>query len=356
MTFKVDTSGAGKSSGSNTQSDKPRVDYDAMNLEVINVVGTQNKAKTVIGYPTGYVDLGMQPRDNYEELMQEGNTPKAIKQREDIAAGLAEEVVKDYYDNGTWHKQATVFSKPRKPAKAFTFAVDFPQYTVDKAKYFEEGKSEPLPLRLYMGGEWSVLDPESEDNKKMRIVQNHMYMAENTNNPLNEWALPTTSTIHKMSVAANLENVKGLCSKDRITEILGKPMMFNIQVWNKPAKNDATKLYYTEKIKFMSEVPEGMPCVELPDGMIHGVNFNQVNDPEMLKQIRFHAKNTMKLATDYSGSVIKQEIDQAKEDFKNSLPKQDDKPAAPKEPVPQNSGSASVPSEPPVDFDDDVPF
>lgn len=352
MTFKVDTSGAQQSSG-NTNTDKPKVDYDAMNLEVINTVGTQNKAKTVIGYPTGYVDLGMQPRANYEELMQEGDTPKAVKQREDIANGLAESVTKDFYDNGTWHKQADVFSKPRKPAKAFTLAVDFPQYEVDKGKYF--GESNPQPLRLYMGGEWSVIDPEGDGEKKMRIVQNHMYMSENTNNPHNEWALPTTSTIHKMCVAANLENGKGLCSKDNITDVLGKPMMFNIQVFNKPAKNDATKLFYQEKIKFVSEVPEGMPCPELPEGMIHGVNFNQINDPDMLNQIRFHAKNTMKLATDYEGSVIKGEIDKAKEDYKNSLPKQDNTPVnEPKEPA--IDGSASNPSQPDVDFDDDIPF
>jgi hypothetical protein len=305
--FKVDTSGAQQSSG-NTAT-KSNVDYDAMNQEVIDILGTQKKGKTVVGFVSGFIDLGNQPRPDFEQLRKEDDAD----QNKAISEGNAKVVTKDLYDNGKMHRGVEVFCNPRTPAKAFTLVVDFPQYKVDKGKYF--GEPNPAPLRLYMGNEWLLNDPD-DAARKMRIVQNHMYMTENTNNPQNQWALGTTTTVSKMCVAAGLEDENGLVSKDDITELLGKSMMFNVQVWNKPAKKDASKSYYTESIKFIGEVPEGLTTPEFDEELIHGVNFNQENDPVMLNQIRHTAKNTMKLATDWKDSVIKKEIDQAKADWK----------------------------------------
>ena len=346
--FKVDTSGAQQSSG-NSSATKSTVDYAAMNQEIIDIVGTQKKGKTVVGYVSGFIDLGNQGRPDFEQLRDENSAD----QNKAIADGGAKVVTKDLYDNGKMHRGVEVFCNPRTPAKAFTLAVDFPQYEVDKGKYF--GESTPAPFRLYMGGEWSVADPD-DGGSKMRIIQNHMYMSENTNNTHNKWALGTTTTIAKMCVAAGLEDDNGLVSKDDITGILGKAMMFNVQVWNKPAKNDASKTYYTESIKFVGEVPEGLPTPEFDEDLIHGVNFNQANDPDMLNQIRFVAKNTMKLATDWETSVIKKEIEQAKADWKANKDaeegsgKEDSKSVKPE----AKSTPSKVPSqEPELDFEDD---
>ena len=351
--FKADTSGANQSSGTSTAT-KSTVDYEAMNKEVIDILGTQKKGKVIMGFPSGYIDLGNQPRPDFEQLRDENSAD----QNKAIAESGAKVVTKDLYDNGKMHRGVEVFCNPRTPAKAFTLCVDFPQYEVDKGKFF--GESQPAPLRLYMGGDWMVADPD-DAARKMRIIQGQMYMTENTNNPQNQWALGTTTTISKMCVAAGLGDDNGLVSKDDITGVLGQPMMFNVQVWNKPAKNDASKSYYTESIKFVGEVPEGLPLIEFNEDLIHGVNFNQPNDPAMLNQVRFNAKNTMKLATDWDTSVIKKEIEQAKVDWKankdaeeGSSGKSDSTGAKPE--AKTNSTPSKKVIETGIDFDDDIPF
>lgn len=348
--FKVDTSGSQQAGGSGTYTSN--VDYDAMHQEVIDLLGTQKKGKTIVGYISGFIDLGMQPRPDFEKLYDE----KDADMVKNLKEGNARIEKKNFFDNGKWHNDAEVFCNPRPPAKAFTLAVDFPQYEIDKGKYFGDEKSNPAPLRLYMGGTWRVNDPD-DGARKMTIIQRHMYMTENTNNNFDQWALGTTTTIHKMCVAAGLEDENGLTSKDNITDLLGKSMMFEVQVWNKPDKNDKSKSYYTEKIKFVGEVPEGLTTPAFDDKYIFGVNMNVENDPEMLDVVSAVCKNTMKLAEDYKDSVIKKEIDKAKADWKAQNASKNSSGAnteGKKEKASGNSPKAT--DDPQIDFDDDIPF
>ncbi len=354
--FKVDTTGSQQATkdGGGSNFTKSTVDYAAMNADVIAVVGTDKKAKTVVGYPSGYIDLGLQPRPDFEQLRNEDDAD----QNKAIAEGKAHVRVGGFYDNGKMHRNVEIFCNPRTPAKAFTLSIDFPQYQLDKGKYFGDESGETKPYRMYMGGEWSVIDPE-DGEKKMRIIQNHMYMTENTNNPQNQWALGTNTTVAKMCTAADLQDENGLVSKESITGVLGQPMMFNIRAWEKPAKT-GDKKYFTENIKFVGEVPEGLPTPEFDEDLIYGVNFNQGNDPDMLNRVRITAKNTMKLAEDWDKSVIKKEIAKAKDDWKAKKQAEDSSQAntatqntstnttAPNKPV--------VDNEPEVDFDTDIPF
>ena len=46
--------------------ERKQVDWDALNAEIISVVGTQKKAKSVVGYVSGIVALGKQPQPDAE--------------------------------------------------------------------------------------------------------------------------------------------------------------------------------------------------------------------------------------------------------------------------------------------------
>ena len=101
-------------------------------------------------------------------------------------------------------------------------------------------------------------------------------------------------------------------SKDKIGELLGKALQFEVRVWDKPAKTGSAT-YYTEHIKFVGKLPKGMPAPVLDDKYIFGVNMSKANNPEMLKQLRAEHKNTMKLATNWQGSVLQGELGLARQ-------------------------------------------
>lgn len=334
MGFQVDTSGAGQEGGGN-------VDFDAMNNYVVETVGTQKKARTLVGFISGYYDLGMQPRPNFEKI----HDPSKKEELEAIEKGEAFLETKDFYDNGKMNKNVEVFSKPRTPAKAFTFAVDFPQIPVDKGQFF--GESNEAPLRLIMGGTWAVKNPDKAD-KKMPTVASPMFMTENTNNDQGMWAFSKNSNLHKMGEAADLLDDHGLFHKEDITSLLGKAMMFKIRVYMKPAKK-GDKEYYTEEIKFVSEVAEGLNVPDFDESYIHGVNMGLENDPDHVKQLRAVIKNTMRLSVDWDDSVIKQEIeDVAKQRKAEAAAKKADQ-----EEEEGNDEEGNGGTDP---FDDDIPF
>jgi len=301
MTFELDTSDVSQSS--NNTSNYEKTDYDAMNAHVIEAAGTQSKAKTLVGFPVGLYDLGLQPRAPYEEVYD----PSDARSKEAVEKGEATVEKRDsYYDDGKWLKDVEVFVKPRKPAKAVAIAVDFPQITVDKGQFF--GNSNPAPLRLIMGGNWMVKNPEDE-SKKMRIIQSPFYLNENTGNPAGEWALGNRTNLFKMGEAADLLNENGNFKASDVAKLLGKALMFKIQVFQKPDKKDPSKSYYTETIKFVSEVPEGLPTPELDSSLIHGLNMNRANPDYALQMARGIVKNTMMLSEGWEKSVIKVELE-----------------------------------------------
>jgi hypothetical protein len=72
----------------------------------------------------------------------------------------------------------------------------------------------------------------------------------------------------------------------------------------KPAKT-GDKTFFTEEIKLVGMVPEGVAIPEVPEGLLHCVNLHGENDPEAVKQMRVSVKNTMKRALNYDTSSLK---------------------------------------------------
>ena len=288
-------------SGNNTEPDWDKINAEKRERELKNIemLETQSESASLSGVISAYVDLGIQERGEFEEVY-EPNNPKHI---EKIEKGS---FVEDRY-NDKEKKKVPTLCTPSKPAKAFVLGVDFPQYMVDYG-----GDIGERPFRMFLGGKFFIMNPDSTEGKKMAIVQNPMYMVENTNNPQNRWALPVNSMFARMCVAAGLGDADGLVSKDKIGELLGKALQFEVRVWDKPAKTGSAT-YYTEHIKFVGKLPKGMPAPVLDDKYIFGVNMSAANNPEMLKQLRAEHKNTMKLATNWQGSVLQGELGAARQ-------------------------------------------
>lgn len=300
MGFKVVTSdaGAGNSNKSGGNNDFDLDAFLAKQQEAIVLMETENASENLAGVVSGYIDLGIQPRGDYEEEYDPSD--------EKLAKKLENGSFLDTRYNSDKKKRMEMLCTPRTPAKAFALSVDFPEYLQE---FTFDDKTVKKPYRMYMGGNWSVIDPEGDGQKKMKMIQQQFSMVENTNNPQDKWALGTGTNISKMCVAAGLGDEHGLVSKDSIVELLGKTLLFEVRVWNKPAKNDASKSYFTEHIKFVGKLAKGQSPLELPEGTeVWGVNFAEENDPEMLKQVRAIAKNTMKLATNWENSVIRKEL------------------------------------------------
>lgn len=335
MAFVMEMSNTGTSDDNNTDStDRIKVDYDGMNQHIIDACKTQNKERILPAYISGYNDLGKQPRKNYEtpyvatDVRQ--NEALNFKDAEGNDAPQAVLIKKDYYDSDakTWLKDCKVFSKPQGPRQAITFTVTFPQIIVDIDPFFGKA-SNPRPLNLVMGGRYFG-DRLGEDAKgKELLIQDPMFVQENTGNTSGTWGLGTTTTLHKMGNAADLLNKHGLMTKGQIGNLVGRAFQFKMRVHNKPNAKNPDKPWYTEVIKFVSELPEGLTAPELPEGSEHGFNLfplindkfqtGKQNDPATIEMLSAIILNTVRRAEDFAGSVLEKELKVRADTYKAKL-------------------------------------
>ncbi len=267
---------------SNNNEDRPQVDYDAMHTHIIEACGTQDKHRTIPAYISGYYDLGKQPQTPYEALYDADDA----QQKENLEKGVASIRHGNLYVNGDngakgqWHNDVDIYSNPRKPKKAIAWCITFPQIMVDIDPFFG-GESNPRPLNVIMGGEFWALRLD-DSGKKEKIIQNITFAQETTNNPSGTWGFGTSTTLHKMGSALDLLNEHNLLTGSKLGDFLGKPLQFQLRIWNKPNKNGGSA-WYTEDIKFVSEVPEGLPVPEFDESFIHGINFDEANEAETVQ-------------------------------------------------------------------------
>lgn len=346
----------------NTNSDSSstsNVDYDALQNHVIECAGTQDKHRTITGFIGGYYSLGKQEQKPFEAIYDETHKDFA-NWKKFVEEGKATVYTGNINVDGTWHNDVEIYSKPRPPREAIALGIYFPQITVDKARFLE-GKSDPRPLMLVMGGE-TFVKRKDDSGKNEKVIQYPTFIQETTNNPSGTWGLGQTTTLHKMGNALGLLNEHNLLKVDRLGELLGKPLQFRMRVWNKPTKSGGT--WYTEEVKFVSEVPEGLTPPEFDESYVHGINFDQPNDPDTVKNLRSDVVNTIRRAINFEGSVIEKELkeyrsqasqqgqssSEGNQSFEESKPVKE----APVNTSTTSNASASANSLP--DFDEDIPF
>lgn len=302
MAFKLNVTTTTQNSGG----ERKEVDWNALNTHVIEAAKTAKKARSIPGVISGIYDLGEQDRED-AEIEFKGTPEEELK--------IIEEKPLTYFENDRDGKR--VMRYPQKPVQQIAIAVDFPQVLVDKGQFF--GNSNPLPLRLLLNGEFTLTDGT-------RIVGRPFSIVETKFKDEKKWAFAKNSGIHKLADAVEILDDKGLFTKDRIGELLGKVALFQFRVYMKPNKKDPSKVYFTEEIKLAGLVPEGVEIPEFDESILHGVNLYGENDEEAVKQLRATVRNTIQRANNYEGSDIKALFDANAPQGKADAPKADDTP------------------------------
>ena len=287
-----------------TNTDRPQVDFDALNEFVVEQVGCQ-QPETLNGVLTGIIDLGNQKLPDAEYDVDSGDESLTVeeltdKYSEDIESGKISkfDIVKDWSTRPP--KEVIKKFVPQKDRQCISYCVDFPDVMLDKGKFFGE-ESEPKPLRLYFGGQFY-----SQASKKM-IVQNllPLKISNISKDPQNSkvWSLNPKSQLHKMAVAAKLINTGDAFLPDNIDELLGKTLQFKVQIgFNE--KGD--KKYYFEKLSFLGAIQrKDKPFEDVP---VFLIQMDEENDPEALKGLRKHIINTMEMSTNFEGSALQKQL------------------------------------------------
>jgi hypothetical protein len=338
MAFKA--TGSTQTSGG----DRKQVDYNAMNLEVVEAAGTQNKTRSIPGVISGIYDLGEQALDDAaipvtdpEWLKRNPSFDGSDAAKEAIIAAARQSNARFEEFDGV-----ECFRYEQKPVQQVAVTVDFAQIMVDKGKHY--GESKPLPLRLLLNREF---------NKVVSHPYNIREMNHNQGKPGKAvWAFAKNNGLHKLAEAVGILDEQGLFKKERIDELLGKVAQFQVRVYMKENKG---KSFYTEEVRLAGIVPEGVPHPVLPDDVVLASvgMWDEGNDKDAVLQARASIKNTQRKALNFvdpetgADSPVKALIG---EGYNPDAPKEDEAPKA------KPQGITPKAPEPDADFEDDIPF
>lgn len=324
-----DTYGASQTGNTNTEN---TVDFNELNKYVVETAKLEER-EVLCGTVSMIVDLGFQDQPD-AELKFDGDAAEEEK----IIAEYPDTYFKDGIDQQT-KKPCRLKCFPQKPVQCVAVACDFPDVVLDKGKFF--GESKPLPLRLWLGGQFY-----KGPDVGMTVARP---TALKVNKKLGDWSLAQNHLFHKMAVAEKLIKPDEVFHPSRIDELLGKTFQFEVQVYFKEGKGG--KSYYTEYIKFVSGLGRGQTAKELPFEPLL-VQFNVDNPPEAIKDLRSHIINTIKCANNYEGSKIQKQIEELRGgnkqvEKKEESSKQESKPVKNKpqpkpEPVNINTGTPDL--------------
>jgi hypothetical protein len=332
------TYGDNKTKGSD--SDKPSVDFDEINKYVVETAKLEDR-ETLVGYVAQIVDLGTQ------ELPDAENTFTGTEADEAAEIAKSPDV---YFKNGFDYetkKEVRLKCYPQKPQQCVAFAIDFPEILVDKGQFF--GESKPLPLRLWMGGQFYIESAGMVIGRPTPLRVTNLDKSRATK----VWSMAQNSLPYKMALASKLIKAGEPFLPQRIDELLGKSYQFSAQVWFKESKG---KQYYTEYVNFVGALGRGQAEAEhftTP----YVVQFTEENPADAIKELRAHVVNTIKRATNYNGSKIQAQIEALRGQAK---PNENGK-AEGEAPKPKKAKVAPKAKEPVLatdynSFDDDIPF
>lgn len=293
------------SSSNSSQSDKPKVDYDALNKYVVETCGLQNP-ETMIGTVSKIVDLGVQPQApaSYDvDKEDEGLSKEQLTEK--YASEIAEpnNTLLGFEDRWDNQSKGYVLKKIvyQKPQQSIAIAVDFPSIMLDKGKFFGEENSTPKPLRLWLGGTYW-----DKDLKKM-FIQNVTPLKVTKDDKLG-WTVPPRSSLYRMAEGAKLMPFGTAFDRANADQLLGKSLQFKIQVYFNKGNNG--NLYYTEKISFVGGLSRDQQPKPLEN--THLIQLMRDNDLEGVKELRAHVINTLERAENFNGSKLQEQLQAVK--------------------------------------------
>jgi len=274
-----------------SNANRPQVDWDALNKHVIDTVGTQKKAKSVVGYISGIIQLGKQPQPDAEVV---------FNGTEEDERDAIDDKPLTYFKDGKDDKGNDVRLKcwPQKPVESVAITVDFSQYQINKQQFFGEEDSKPLPLRLLMNGEFVFKGQPYSERGLGKVYKLNV----NNKRDDKKWSLAPNNKIYQLAVATGVIEDGDAFHPDQIGNLIGKSALFEIRVYLKDDK------YFTEEISLAGLIPEGLPIPAVDESTLYGVYFNKENDKDCLRQLRVSIRNQMKRAANYEDSVVAKEL------------------------------------------------
>lgn len=269
------------------------VDWDKYDQYVVETAGLQ-EVETLPGYIAAIVDLGIQKQEDAAEVF-EGSAEDEAK----IIAKYPD----TYFENGKDKNgnPARLKRYPRKAQQAVVLAVEFPDIIIDKGQFF--GESNPQPLRMWLGGKFNI---DKKNYVSHPAVLNIVNLNRQDRSLPKVLSLAANSLLYKMAVADKLIKPGQAFMPENIDQLLGKTMQFQVQIKREPSKKDASKVYLKESIKFASGLARGQVAYEPKHSFI--IEFDGDNPAEYVKQLPEHVRNTIKLASNYHSSKIKQQL------------------------------------------------
>lgn len=322
MTFQFNVEQTGNST-SNTNSNRPQVDWDARAKYIVEKVGTQKKAKAMIGIISGLIDLGLQAQEDAK-----------MEWKEEIPETLREGEYFETLDNNKG--VPTLYKRwPVKPCQQVALTVDFPGVMLNQGQFFGDEDAKERPLRMLLNGEFYI--------QGVGKVVGKPYNVKEVKNSDGSWGFKNNTQIYKLASATDQLDEKGNFKPHMLGKLLGKAALFEIQIFLNKASDG--KEYLNEKIKLSGQVPDVMvPMIpELPEEYIYGVNFKGEQNPEVLKQLRQSVINTQKLAKNFEGSDLAKALEDRSQ--KQDVPANKEEKESKPDSVPDYDA-----------FDDDIPF
>ncbi|WYN05030.1 hypothetical protein ISREJYDI_CDS0064 [Pseudomonas phage UNO-G1W1] len=324
---------------------RKQVDYKALNAHLVAAAGG-GKQRSLPGIITGIYDLGMQVLDDAAIPVTDADFIKRYPEYDGTEAGEKAVIEKSGRENARFeeHEGQMCFRYKQKDVQQVAVSVDFPQIMVDKASFFTD-ESKPMPLRMILNGEFNRLVQKPFNLRQMNHNQGKPGAA--------KWALAKNSQLHKLADASGILDNDGLFTSNRIDELLGKVVQFQIRLHF----ND--KGFFKEDIKIAGLVPEGLPHPELPEGVnialvqMWDANLDKTAALEARACIKNHQRKAVNFtSTDANGVVtdspLKAIIGEGYKAGEQSAPK-------PAETKPTGI-APSKPAGEDDDFEDDVPF
>jgi hypothetical protein len=287
----TDTKAEGKSKANN-------VNFDDLNKYVVETAELQ-EATVLPGVISCIVDLGIQAQADAEYVFDGDESDEADEL--DNNPNIRFETRAKFFSDNKWLTDVRLKIVPQKPTQSIAIAVDFPEVVLDKGQFF--GESKPLPLRMWMGGQFYI------EGTGM-VIQNLMALKEtnlDTTRATQKWSLNPKGTLYKMARSAKLAKDGEVFKASQIDQLLGTAHQFEAQIFMKKGNNG--KSYYTEKVKFVGALSRGQAVdTESVNAML--IQFNKENPEAAVKELRAHVVNTIKRAKNYEGSIIQKQIEE----------------------------------------------
>lgn len=211
-----------------------------------------------------------------------------------------------------------------KDVAQMAIAVDFPEKMLNLGQFFNpDGESSEKPFRDIIGQN-GFNGFRNIDGKRVNVIARPFNLLETNVNSKKKDA-PVHMAFAKNSMVHNLADYCGVLDGEGnfhisdISKLLGKVCMFEVEVkWNtwkdkttgeekRKLETDirpASRMSPRDEAYFNSDIKS-----KIDESMLGGLLFSGGNAEQALKEVRAVVLNTMQLAKNWEGSVLKQELE-----------------------------------------------